>query len=142
MRRAEPNCKKRQGHRSARAQRASPHDSAWIMLPLTRGSLNLSKASQFGSALRALALRIYPLRCHCSLPYQPLTAAECRLRQSNPTICGAFRIFAGNSLHETKTVPKLIGLNARQDGRVNQLSRILSQFFLFEKTITIPIAIT
>ena len=54
------------------------------MLPLTRGSLNLSKASQFGSALRALALRIYPLCCRRSLPRQPFTAAERRLRQGAP----------------------------------------------------------
>ena len=31
--------------------KGSPHDSAWIMLLSTRTSLNLSKASQFGSTL-------------------------------------------------------------------------------------------
>ena len=117
-RRAEPNCKKRQGRRSARAQRASPHDSAWIMPPLTCGSLNLSKASQFGSALRALALRIYPFRRQ-SLPHQPFTAAERRLRQSNPAIYGAFRIFARNSLQKIETIPKLAGFDrqARRPGQ-------------------------
>ena len=33
-----------------------PHDSAWIMLLLACGSLNLSKASQFGSPLAARRL--------------------------------------------------------------------------------------
>ena len=35
----------------APAGKGSPHDSAWIMLHCTRNSLNLSKASQFGSTL-------------------------------------------------------------------------------------------
>ena len=35
----------------APAGKGSPHDSAWIMLHCNRNSLNLSKASQFGSTL-------------------------------------------------------------------------------------------
>ena len=80
QRRKEPSRSAREGRvAGARVRRASPHGSAWIMLPSGCGSLNLSKASQFGSALRALAcLRVQPtarirhrsLRL-CALPAAP-----------------------------------------------------------------------
>ena len=40
----------------ATAGKGSPHDSAWIMFLRACGSLNLSKASQFGSTLAARRL--------------------------------------------------------------------------------------
>ena len=48
------------------ADRGSPHDSAWIMLHCNRNSLNLSKASQFGSTLvggRPLRVCVSGVRC-------------------------------------------------------------------------------
>ena len=66
-------------------RRASPHDSAWIMLLSGCGSLNLSKASQFGSALRIRAFSVtfntfaFPLRTVCCeriLPLGVITSAR------------------------------------------------------------------
>ena len=62
-----------------------------------------------------------PFRCQQSLPHQPFTAVERRLRQSNPAICGAFQIFARNFLHKTETIPKLAGFD-RQARRPGQLT--------------------
>ena len=101
-------------------------------LALRLGSLRLcvSRLSPFAAAGSFPTL---PFHTECSLPSQPnpatfrslprqpFTATERRLRQSNPAIYGAFRIFARNSLHKTETIPKLIGFD-RQARRPGQLT--------------------